>query len=93
MIVHTKESVEEKVKDIIFKESSYLANGLSDNTKILNTHNLESDLKFDSLDFVELIMVIEDEFNDREQFLTDEELETIKTVQDVINSVVKLKGL
>jgi acyl carrier protein len=50
---------------------------------------LADDLGFDSLDDLELVMAIEDEF---EIDLPDEEIEAAKTVQDVFNVVAKHAG-
>ena len=50
--------------------------------------NLLGDLGFDSLDYIEIAMSIEDEFNID---ISDDELEKINTVQDVINLVKKSK--
>lgn len=46
------------------------------------------DLGADSLDLVELIMAMEEEFDIK---IEDDEAEKIKTVQDVINFINKLK--
>ncbi len=45
------------------------------------------DLNADSLDLVELVMAIEEEFSDdnRELRISDEDAERLKTVQDIIN--------
>ena len=44
--------------------------------------DLVEDLGFDSLDFVELAMALEEEFQIME--ITDEEMEPVKTVADVV---------
>ena len=49
----------------------------------MNT-SFSDDLEADSLDLVELIMAIEDEFN---LSVEDEEVENIKTVGDVVNFI------
>lgn len=50
--------------------------------------NLESDLEMDSLDMIETIMAVEEEF---EITVLDEEIETCKTVADII-ALVSQKG-
>lgn len=91
--MNTALEIEDKVKDIILEELVVINNKINTKEQILNTHELEKDLGFDSLDFVEFVMVIENYFNDGNMFMTDEKLEEIKTVQDVIDAVVKLKGI
>ena len=69
----------EKVKDLIVEQL------MIDNPEeiTMNTSFVE-DLEADSLDLVELIMAIEDEFN---LSVEDEEVEKIKTVGDVVNFI------
>jgi len=50
------------------------------------TSNLQKDIGLDSLDFVELIIAVEEEWGIR---LPDKEVETWETAQDVINSIEK----
>ena len=45
-----------------------------------------ADLGFDSLDFVEFVMVVEDEFD---IVVPDEELEKINTVRDAVQAIQK----
>ena len=47
------------------------------------------DLGADSLDVVELMMAIEDEYG---VTLPESEVEGVKTVQDIVNMMEKLKG-
>lgn len=51
--------------------------------------DLSEDLQADSLDLVELVMHIEDEFNLE---IEDEKAEQCKTVQDILNIVSELSG-
>jgi acyl carrier protein len=69
-------SLEEKVKKLI---SEKLDIDLKD---IVPEANFVNDFGADSLDLVELIMSMEEEFNIE---IEDSEAEKIKTVQDVIN--------
>jgi acyl carrier protein len=48
------------------------------------------DLGADSLDLVELIMAMEENFGVE---ISDEELQKIRTIQDAINFIKKKKGL
>ena len=68
----------EKVKKIILEVISI------DESKIKLDAKLESDLGADSLDAVEIIMLIEDEFNIS---LDDEVTQNIKTVQDLVKFI------
>ena len=52
-----------------------------DATKISSTTNFVEDLNLDSLDIVELMMKMEDEFGVE---IPDDEAEGLKTVQDVV---------
>ena len=52
--------------------------------KIIPEAKLKEDLEIDSLNRVELTLALEDTFN---FYLQDEELESIKTVGDIINLV------
>ncbi len=71
-------SVEKRVKEIVAEQLS----------KDANEVNLESsfidDLGADSLDIVELVMAMEDEFGIE---IPDEDAEKIKTVKDVVEYI------
>lgn len=71
-------NVEEKVKKIIEEKLSVNAD------QITNEARFAEDLKADSLDTVELVMALEDEFG---LDIPDEEADKIKTVQDAINYI------
>ena len=75
-------TIEQKVKTII---ADQLGVG-EDEIKI--TSSFIEDLGADSLDIVELVMAMEEEF---EVEIPDEEAENIKTVQDAINYVTTHK--
>ena len=75
-------SVFEKVKSIICKELKL------DPSKVTEESSLKDDLGADSLDAVEIIMDIEDEFNIQ---IDDTEAENIKTVKDIVKYIESLK--
>jgi acyl carrier protein len=70
----------EKVRDIIAKQLDI------DPAKITMESKLIEDLKADSLDIVELIMDLEQEFNVE---IPDEELPNVKTVADIVGYLGK----
>jgi acyl carrier protein len=74
----TATNVETKVKGIIAEQL-----GVSEE-EIKATSSFIEDLGADSLDIVELVMAMEEEF---EVEIPDEEAENIKTVQDAVNYV------
>lgn len=74
----TTGNVEQKVKSIIAEQL-----GVSEE-EIKTTSSFIEDLGADSLDIVELVMAMEEEF---EVEIPDEEAENIKTVQDAINYI------
>ena len=71
-------NIEAKVKTIIAEQLG-VAEG-----EIKITSSFIEDLGADSLDIVELVMAMEEEF---EVEIPDEEAENIKTVQDAINYI------
>ena len=75
-------TIEQKVRNII---ADQLGVG-EDEIKI--TSSFIEDLGADSLDIVELVMAMEEEF---EVEIPDEEAENIKTVQDAVNYVTTHK--
>ena len=74
----TTGNVEQKVKGIIAEQL-----GVAED-EIKTTSSFIEDLGADSLDIVELVMQMEEEF---EVEIPDEEAENIKSVQDAINYV------
>ena len=78
----TTTNIEQKVKNII---ADQLGVG-EDEIKI--TSSFIDDLGADSLDIVELVMAMEEEF---EVEIPDEEAENIKTVQDAVNYITTHK--
>lgn len=71
-------SVEERVKKIIAEKLSV------DLKEVIPEASFVDDLGADSLDLVELIMSMEEEF---ETDISDEDAEKITTVQDAINYI------
>ena len=68
----------EKLKDIIAEQLSV------DADKVTLEANIQEDLDADSLDIVDLITTIEDEFDIS---IPDEAVEVIKTVNDIVTYV------
>jgi acyl carrier protein len=75
--------IEAKVKKIIEEKLSVNAD------QITNDAKFAEDLKADSLDTVELVMALEDEFG---LDIPDEEAENIKTVQNAIDYITEKMG-
>ncbi len=73
----------EKLKEIIAEQLSV------DAEKVTLEANFKDDLEADSLDLFEMVMALEEEF---EVEIPSEELETLVTVQDVVN-YLKNKGV
>jgi acyl carrier protein len=78
----TTVNIEQKVKNIIADQL-----GVGEE-EIKPTSSFIEDLGADSLDIVELVMAMEEEF---EVEIPDEEAENIKTVQDAVNYVTTHK--
>nr|WP_146106526.1 acyl carrier protein [Desulfobulbus oralis] len=75
-------AVEDKMIDIIVEQLSV------DREKVVPEASFVNDLGADSLDLVELIMAMEEEFDVE---IPDEEAEKIATVQNAIDYVAKLQ--
>ena len=73
-------SIEERVKKIVVEQL-----GVNED-QVVNSASFVDDLGADSLDTVELVMALEEEF---ETEIPDDEAETITTVQLAIDYVVK----
>jgi acyl carrier protein len=73
-----EKSIEQKVKDIIVEQLGVNADQVTPEAKFIE------DLGADSLDTVELVMALEEEF---ETEIPDEEAEKITTVQQAIDYV------
>ena len=72
-------TVEERVKKIVCEQL-----GVKD-TDVQNTSSFVEDLGADSLDTVELVMALEEEF---ETEIPDEEAEKLSTVQEAIDYII-----
>jgi len=75
------QAIVQKVQDIIVDQL-----GIKDTNKVNLDSSFINDLGADSLDTVELIMELEQEFNID---IPDEEAAEINTVQDVVDYIVK----
>ena len=75
----TQEEIFGKVKDLVSKQLSI------DEKEITTDASFIEDLGADSLDTVELIMSLEEEFDIE---IPDEEAEKIKTVQNVVDYIL-----
>lgn len=73
-------NIEQRVKRIVAEQLEV------DEHEIKNTSSFVDDLKADSLDTVELVMALEEEFNAE---IPDEDAEKIATVQDAIDFISK----
>lgn len=67
-----------------FKENSP-----SECQEICGNSRLKEDLNLDSLDFVELVMKLEDEYVIK---IEDEEVNKLQTIEDVANLILQLKS-
>lgn len=73
----------EKVKEIIVDKLDV------EESKVTMEASFKDDLEADSLDVVELVMELEDEFD---MEIADEEAEKINTVGDAVNYIKGLQG-
>jgi len=76
--VDTRSSVEAKVREIVCEQL-----GVSEEEVTPEASFIE-DLGADSLDLVELVMALEEEYDTE---ISDEEAEKIKTVKDVVDYI------
>ena len=79
-MMEDKYMIFEKLKDIIADQLSVEAD------EVTMDSNIQDDLGADSLDVVDLITTIEDEFD---LSIPDEAVEEIKTVGDIVNYIEK----
>jgi len=71
-------AIEEQVKDLIVEQLGVSLD------KVVPTASFVDDLGADSLDLVELIMMLEDQFGGE---IPDEDAEKLQTVEDAINYI------
>jgi acyl carrier protein len=81
-------TVYERVKRIVTEQLGV------DEAEVTPEASFADDLNADSLDLVELVMALEEEFSEKERILEipDEDAEKIKTVQDAID-YIKERGI
>lgn len=72
----------DKVKEIIANQLSVEESKIKENT------NIAEELGADSLDLVEILMALEDEFGIS---IPDEAIPTIKTIKDIVDFIEKNK--
>ena len=70
----------EKVKKLLAEQLNISADTITENSKVIE------DLGADSLDVVEMLMILEDEFN---VTVSDEESLQLKTVGDIVKLIDK----
>ena len=73
-------SIEKRVKEIVAEQLGV------DEAQVTNEASFMDDLGADSLDTVELVMALEEEF---EVEISDEDAEKIQTVQDAVDYVTE----
>ena len=78
-----KEAIEKKVKELIAEQFGTTPDKLS------NSSGLVSDLGADSLDGVELVMCLEDEFHIK---IEDRDAQDFLTIQNVVDYIFVCKG-
>lgn len=76
-------SIEERVKDIIVDQLGVSADQVTADAKFVE------DLGADSLDTVELVMALEEEFDVE---VPDDEAEKLQAVKDVVSFITIMKG-
>lgn len=74
----SKDEIFEKVKSIVAEQLSV------EGDKVVADANFQNDLNADSLDVVEMVMALEEEFDVE---IPDEAAEDIKTVQDAVDYI------
>ena len=74
------ENIKERIKEIISKVLEIKI------TKIKSNSHLTNDLKIDSLDIIEVIMALEEEFQIE---IPDEDIESFKTIESIMHYIKK----
>lgn len=70
--------------DVLSKVKEIISEQLDIDPEGIEMESTFEEMDADSLDLVELVMALEEEFNIE---ITDEEIENIKTVGDVVNHI------
>lgn len=78
-----RREVFEKVTSILSDKLGVKQDKIEENSKLID------DLGADSLDLVDLVMALEEEFDVK---IADDQLQKISTVKDVIDYIVKVKA-
>ncbi|AJC73363.1 acyl carrier protein [Pseudothermotoga hypogea DSM 11164 = NBRC 106472] len=78
-----RKEVFEKVTSILSDKLGVKQDKIEENSKLID------DLGADSLDLVDLVMALEEEFDVK---IADDQLQKISTVKDVIDYIVKVKA-
>lgn len=74
-------TIRAKVVKLIAEQAGVPEDSLTDKT------SLQADLELDSLDIMDLLLVLEEEFDTQ---IPDEELSNIQTIEDIVNYIGKL---
>ena len=80
----TKDQAQEKVFAVLADHTGLQASGIAPHFRFDGP-----ELKFDSIDHVEFVMMIEDEFDID---IPDDECEGLHTVEDIVNIVIRKVG-
>lgn len=80
-------SVFERVKKVIVKQLE------REESEVTPEASFVDDLRADSLDMVELVMALEDEFKENQLEIPDEDAEKIQTVQEAVDYIKQKTGL
>jgi acyl carrier protein len=83
-LVDSREAVEAKVREIVCEQL-----GVKDEEATPEASFVE-DLGADSLDIVELVMALEEEYDAE---ILDEDVEKMRTIRDVVEYIQRHKGL
>lgn len=76
-------TIQEKLKEIIINKFN-----LKDNEEIIETTKFVEDLGADSLDLVELVMQLEEDFDVE---IPDEDFENVTTFGELVNLIISKK--